>query len=230
MYINDLCQVSEFCLPLLFADDTKLNDDLKRYSEWLCCNALYLNVSKTHYLEFSPRSRNISNSDVRINNTATGRDCDTKFRGVQIDAQLSWKKHIEYTCNKLSKSVGIILKDRKKLHKAAVVTLYYSFAYPYIIYCNLVWRNTYSTSLKKKQSFAENPCENYCQFTIQSTYCAFVASKQTAIFNRSQQPMEYFQPYFLNILKETEMFLNVIHGRQMICGYYLQNLMCVHLV
>ena len=24
MYINDLCQVSEFCLPLLFADDTNL--------------------------------------------------------------------------------------------------------------------------------------------------------------------------------------------------------------
>ena len=63
MYINDLCQVSEFCLPLLFADDTnlfitgndtaemcaKLNDDLKRISEWLCCNKLSLNVSKTHY-------------------------------------------------------------------------------------------------------------------------------------------------------------------------------------
>ena len=47
MYINDLCQVSEFCLPLLFADDTnlfitgnemeemcaKLNGDLKNVSE-----------------------------------------------------------------------------------------------------------------------------------------------------------------------------------------------------
>ena len=66
---------------------------------------------------------------------------------VQIDAQLSWKKHVEYLCNKLSKSVGIILKARKKLHKAALVTLYHSFAYPYLIYCNLV--NTYSTSLEK---------------------------------------------------------------------------------
>ena len=45
--------------------------------------------------------------------------------------------------------MGIILKARKKLHKAALVTLYYSFAYPYLIYCNLVWGNTYSTNLEK---------------------------------------------------------------------------------
>ena len=131
MYVNDWCQVSEFCLPLLFADDTnlfitsnataemcaKLNDDLKRISEWLCCNKLSLNVSKTHYMVFSPRSRNISNLDVRINSTAIERVYDTKFLGVQIDAQLSWKRHIASTCNKLSKSVGIILKARKKYIK-----------------------------------------------------------------------------------------------------------------
>ena len=60
---------------------------------------------------FSPRS--ISNLDVRINNTAIEGVYDTKFLGVQIDAQLSWKRHIEYTCTKLSKNVGIILKVRK---------------------------------------------------------------------------------------------------------------------
>ena len=87
---------------------------------------------------FSLRSRNIGNLDVRIKNTAIERACDTQFLGDQIDAQLSRNKHIEYTCNKLSKSVGIILKARKKLHKATLVKLYYSFAYPYLIYCYLV--------------------------------------------------------------------------------------------
>ena len=95
MYINYLCQVSEFCLPLLFADDTnlfitgndtgemcaKLNDDLKRISERLCCNKLPLNVSKTHYMVFSPRSKNISNLDARVNNIAIERVYDTKFLG-----------------------------------------------------------------------------------------------------------------------------------------------------
>ena len=163
MHINDLCQVSEFvCLSYLLmiqfffitGNDmeemcAKLNGDLKNISEWLCCNKLSLNVSKTHYMVFSPRKKIINNLDVRIDNSTIERVYYTKFLGVQIDAQPSWKKHIEYTCNKLSKSVGIILKARKKLHKAALVTLYYSFAYPYLIYCNLVWGNTYSTNLEK---------------------------------------------------------------------------------
>ena len=175
--ISTICvKCQNFVCLSYFADDTnpfitgndteemcaKLNGDLKIISERLCCNKLSLNVSKTHYMVFSPRNKFINNLDVRINNTTIGRVYDTKFVGVQIDAQLSWKKHIEYTCNKLSKSVGIILKARMKLHKTALVTLYYSFAYPYLIYCNLVWGSTYSTNPEKNQSFAEKKtCENY---------------------------------------------------------------------
>ena len=47
----------------------------------------------------------------------------TKFLGVQIDSQLTWKKHIEYTCKKLSKCVGILCKARKKLYKS-IATMY----------------------------------------------------------------------------------------------------------
>ena len=61
------------------------------------------NVSKTNYMVFSPRSRNISNLHLRINSTVIERVYDTKFLGVQIDAQLSWKKHIEYTWHKIVK-------------------------------------------------------------------------------------------------------------------------------
>ena len=141
-----MCQ-NFVCLSYLFVDDTnlfitgndtveicaKLDEDLKSISEWLCCNKFSLNVSNTHHMVSPPRSRNISNLNVRINNRA-------------INVQISWKKHIEYTCNKLSQSVGITQKVRKKLHKATFVTLYYSFAYMYPI-C------LYQSG--KNQSFAE---------------------------------------------------------------------------
>ena len=39
-------------------------------------------------------------------------------------------------------------KLEKKLHKSSLLTLYYSFAFPYFIYCNNVWGNTYQTNLK----------------------------------------------------------------------------------
>ena len=66
-----------------------------------------------------------------------------------IDVHLSLKSHIEYTCKKISECVGVILKARKKLNKSVLLNLYYSFAYPYFIYCNHVWGNTYPSNLNK---------------------------------------------------------------------------------
>ena len=56
--------------------------------------------------------------------------------------------HIEYTCKKLSKCVGI-LKPEKKLYKSTLISLYYSFAYPYFIYCNHVWDTNYPSCLER---------------------------------------------------------------------------------
>ena len=68
LYTNDLTCVSEYCLSVLFADDTnmlitgkdmdilchQLNEDLRNVHEWLQCNKLSLNVHKTHYMVFIP--------------------------------------------------------------------------------------------------------------------------------------------------------------------------------
>ena len=117
----------------------KLNSDMENIRQWLCCNKLSLNVSKAHYMVFAPKSKHVDDLNVKIQNTNI----------VMVDAQLSWKCHIEYTCKKISKCVGVILKARKKLKKSVLLNLYYSFTYPYFIYCNHVWGNTYPTNLKK---------------------------------------------------------------------------------
>ena len=66
---------------------------------------------------------------------------------MQIDSQLNWKNHIEYTCKKLSKCIGILSKARRKLQKYCLISLYYSFAFPHFIYCNHVWGSIYQTNL-----------------------------------------------------------------------------------
>ena len=89
LYINDLCQLSEFCLPLLFADDTnlfitgndtedmcaKLNGDLK-LSQNVVISCLWM------FMIFSPRNKIINNLDARIKNTTIERVYDTKFIGI----------------------------------------------------------------------------------------------------------------------------------------------------
>ena len=162
IYINDLSTVSGASMSILFADDTNMfftgknpqkmatviNEELTKVQEWLQCNKSSLNVLKTHYIIFTSRNKCVNDVDIRINDARIERVYATKFLGVHIDAQLTWKNHIEYTCKKISKCIGILSKARKKLHKSSLLTLYYSFAFPYFIYCNHVWGNTYQTNLK----------------------------------------------------------------------------------
>ena len=161
LYINDLTTVSTTSLSVLFADDTNifmsgknlpsmamaLNEQLTAIYEWLCCNKLLLNVLKTHYMIFTQRNKKVNDISLYINNVSIERVYVTKFLGVQIDSQLNWKNHIEYTCKKLCKCIGILSKARRKLQKSSLISLYYSFAFPYFIYCNHVWGNTYQTNL-----------------------------------------------------------------------------------
>ena len=98
---------------------------------------------------FTPRNKRVNDIDIKTYGTKIQRVYLTKFLGVQIDAHLTWKYHIDYTCSKLSKCVGILAKARKKLCKSSLINLYYSFAYPYLIYYNHVWGNNYTTSLEK---------------------------------------------------------------------------------
>ena len=72
----------------------------------------------------------------------------TKFLGVNIDSKLRFNSHINEICNKLSRSVGIIYKLKNKVPCESLISLYYTFVYPYVLYCNLVWGGTFECHLQ----------------------------------------------------------------------------------
>jgi hypothetical protein len=72
---------------------------------------------------------------------------NTKFLGIILDDQLNWKLHIAYLAQKLSKSVGILSRARQLLSSNILKQLYYSFLYPYITYCNIIWGQAPSSTL-----------------------------------------------------------------------------------
>ena len=43
----------------------------------------------------------------------------------------------------------MIIKARQYLNKTGLMSLYYSFIYPYLTYCNHIWGATYKTRLKR---------------------------------------------------------------------------------
>ena len=64
----------------------KFNHDLQKLCEWLRCNTLSLNISKTHYLIFSSNKQTAGYLDIKISNAAAERDYDTmpNWRGKDI--------------------------------------------------------------------------------------------------------------------------------------------------
>ena len=72
----------------------------------------------------------------------------SKFLGVIIDNKLSWKDHISFVCRKVARGIGVLIKARKVLRSESLKCLYYSFIYPYMIYCNKVWGSAYKTNIE----------------------------------------------------------------------------------
>ena len=171
IYVNDIINVSNIFFPILFADDTNvfvsgkninktvsnLNSELKKLVQWLNINKLSLNIRKTHYIVFTHKKQINLNNNILINNQIVSRVESTKFLGVIIDSALTWKDHINYIKTKIAKGTGIICKGRKYFNTSTLLTLYYSFIYPYLTYCVEVWGNTsncYLNSLSKLQKRA----------------------------------------------------------------------------
>ena len=75
--------------------------------------------------------------------------CKTKFLGVVIDNKLTWKDHISYISGKIARGNGVIIQAQKYPNKDTLLSLYYSFIYHYLTYCNKVWGNTCKTYLEK---------------------------------------------------------------------------------
>ena len=132
-----------------------MNIELESLLLWLHANKLSLNVKKTHYVIFKPGRKVVTPTlNICINNTIVQQELSTTFLGVVLDSNLSWNLHIQKTKMKMSKTIGVLLKARRVFNSSILLTLYYSFVYPYISYCIEVWGNAakkYTDSLLKLQ-------------------------------------------------------------------------------
>ena len=72
----------------------------------------------------------------------------TKFLGIYIDSNLTWKAHINHIVTKVAKTTGISYKARHFLPSQTLRTLYYSLIYPYLNYGNVIWGNTYPSRIE----------------------------------------------------------------------------------
>ena len=164
IYINDIDNIPTLKNQLkLFADDTNLfvsgksitdielrcNTAISLIEEWMLANKLTINVDKTCYMLFLPNSSSHSaiTIDLFLNNVKIKQVQSTKFLGVTLDNNLSWKIHIKEIYSDLLKFPSLFYKLRSKLPHHVLKNIYFCLVYPKILYCIEIYANTYSTYL-----------------------------------------------------------------------------------
>ena len=129
----------------MFADDTNLfisdsnienlfetmNEELRKVANWFKANKLSLNISKTKYSLFhsTRKKKDIPNTlpPLHIDNVPVKREFVTKFLGVYLDENISWKHHINTVSTKVRKTIGILYRTHCILSKFLQKQLYFSF-------------------------------------------------------------------------------------------------------
>jgi len=170
LYVNDIVNTSNKFNFTLFADDTTIlyshkdiknqvpviNRELQEVSNWFKANKLSVNASKTNFMLMgTPQTTSKYDDDgnecleIVLNETKLERVVSTKFLGIIIDENTTWKQHIDAITKTISRNIGVINKLKQFIPERILYSLYCSLVLPYINYGILVWGNTYKTYLEK---------------------------------------------------------------------------------
>ena len=164
---------------LSFADDTTLitsssnlnelftnaNVYINNLYEWFCSNRLSLNANKTKYIVLRPRHtrEDLSQYNIHIGNTQLsriGNDCletSSKFLGMHLDENLTWKMHMNELNKKVSRALFSIKQVKHILPMESLRTLYFALIHPHLSYGIIAWGSadksiTRQTNLLQKRA------------------------------------------------------------------------------
>ena len=119
--LGPLLLLSKFFMPIFFADYTNLfctgtdvkdirqiNEEMAKIYAWVNANKLSLDIDKTNFIMFMPKSFSYCADYIVINQTRIQEVKETKFLGVIIDNKLNWSAHISYISKKISNGIGLL--------------------------------------------------------------------------------------------------------------------------
>ena len=163
LFINDFpnaCRNSKFNL---FADDTTItfsdvdysnllnmtNSDMSKVYRWSVDNRLCFNTTKTVAMLFTRRMHDIiTPARIMVDDCVINLESVVKFLGLQIDFRLNFSEHVSYIAAKISKTIGLLYRIRDCVPEYILVNLYYSLAYPYFLYCLVIYGGTCDSHLQ----------------------------------------------------------------------------------
>lgn len=148
-----------------FADDTVLlygggdledlervvNADLERYSGWLLCNKLKINILKTNFIFFKQKNKISRNPVITIKNISIKQVTHTKYLGLIIDEKLNWREHMTHVTSKIVPMLGAIYRIRDYLTHKSRMYIYNSFFLSHFRYLLPLWGSCGQVDFNKMQ-------------------------------------------------------------------------------
>ena len=174
IFCNDLYLHLTFLSCIQFADDTTLycserslrliesnfNHDLAIIYDWFCANKLTLNEKKSVCMVFSPaNAKNKTTAfEISLGDTTIKIHDETKFLGLWLDINLTWKKHFTVLINKLNQGLNMLRKARNLLTTDSLLALYYAHFHSHLSYGIVIWGGTYGKCMLNKIQKLQNKC------------------------------------------------------------------------
>ena len=111
---------------------------------------------------------NIDKNSIVIDGNIVPFTTNTKFLGININNNLTWKAHINYITTKISKGEGVLLRLSKEL-SYILILIYNTILLPYLTYCCIIWGFTYQTYLDEIFTIKKGKAHNY-SFSISMSF------------------------------------------------------------
>ena len=173
IYMNDLPECIWDGRVTMYADDTSLSNkgktiedienkllcklipDLSRICSWLQVNKLNLNPIKTEFMIIGTRQNILKIRNllaIKVDGNLIRRVHRTRYLGIIIDDNLSWKDQVDHIATKIKRNLGAMKRVANDIPEKYMNILYRTLIQPHLRYCNTVWRYCNETSLNRLQT------------------------------------------------------------------------------
>jgi len=121
---------------------SNINFVFEQLKKWFKSNQLFFNFDKPYFTQISNKSKSTSDIQIKYEDKQLNLANETKFLGLFINNNLSWKTHIECIKSKLSSACYAMRLVKQFVTINTLRMIFYSYFHSVMIYGLLFWGNS----------------------------------------------------------------------------------------
>jgi hypothetical protein len=121
---------------------TKISCTLDYMRGWFSANGLALNMEKTNIMKFTSSYHQNEPFQIIYQKKIIIRINNTKFLGLELDKNISWKNHVQKSLPKLSSACYLVPRMYPCYKSSTLKMIYFAFFYAVVEYVIIFWEDS----------------------------------------------------------------------------------------